>query len=541
MAQIPDLNALGARPVPRSDRAIAEPQGVGLGARALQQTGQTIAKIGSEVGERLAKENAQTAALDFKRKQNDWLIANVYNPDSGLATRRGADANGITRKMLEEFGQASAEWTKDLPPAAAEAAAALTESARAELARAAASHESREREAYQVGVADALLESTVQRAAVSATDPAVVQLQVDLSREVVQRTGQRLGWSPQDIDAKQAKQQAAIHAAVLDNLFAQVGNYETGIAWFEQHQAELGDRRDEYAHKAEQAALTVNVTRHVDRIYGQFGAGPAGLAEARKIKNPVERDRVETQLDQQRVRDQRELDMRDRIVRESAYAKLEGTDPATPLESIFSAAEIAALKSQPQLWGNVQSYQSTRLRGLEPDNNPRLTGRLTQLLIARDWEALEAIDLSKHRHELSDEAFKYWSDIIKDPSKRADYADDAVLLRETFQTAKLTGEGKAPQREKMRVAFEREVQRVAAERGRKLTNQERRDILEKLRLPMLREGLIFDQTRAAYLVEGDARYKVPPEQRALIVDAYQQVHGRAPSDDEVLNTYLGRE
>src|SRR5690606_18576603 len=178
--------------------------------------------------------------------------------------------------------------------------------------------------------AEAYEATSLAAIAANADDPERVAAAQDRLWASKLATLTRLGATPEIIRAERAGLEAKVHGTLLDQYLA-ARDYPKAIAYYEANREALGERADEYGKQIEQARLVYEETATADRLIAQFGAGPAAIAQAKLIEDPVLRERVESRIDREAARRERLRNEGERITREQAWAKLEQSPPTADL------------------------------------------------------------------------------------------------------------------------------------------------------------------------------------------------------------------
>jgi hypothetical protein len=189
-------------------------------------------------------------ALDLKRRKDAAEASEIIgttaaaaldlfkNPESGLLTRKMKGASGVTNEATERLG---ALWA-DAEAQATSAATRLIvkEHARRQIAQdteAAANHEISERENYADWSAGKLIQSSVERSALTPMDAQVAgQAAADVAAAVKMRLQGRA--SPEEIAQAQSEAVSALHATRVSSLLAQGANSDA-IALYGEIESQL--------------------------------------------------------------------------------------------------------------------------------------------------------------------------------------------------------------------------------------------------------------------------------------------------------------
>ena len=169
--QLPDINALGRRPVPRGQRGFAQQDTAAAGA-ALSGVGQTIQRDVGGAYELIQKEDDANAVFAARRKLDEWERAAIYDPEKGAITKTGKDAFGLPDAMAQSFDKTAGQISEGLTTERQRKAFNdLALSRRTQVLDWTSRHETQQRESYQATEFKADLASMQERAALLATTP----------------------------------------------------------------------------------------------------------------------------------------------------------------------------------------------------------------------------------------------------------------------------------------------------------------------------------------------------------------------------------
>lgn len=289
MATIPTVNALGARPTPtavgpviREDRSAP--------ARAMQQLGQTVTRIGEEHERR----QDEAAFLDAQVQANNWEAENIHDPEKGAKAKRGKDAFHLQETLPATFDQFRDKVVSGLSNnRQRQMVGKLLDSRRGQLLQWTGDYVGREREAYEEGTFKAGLASSVGRVAL---DPTQVDQERRVQSVAVLNRMRRRGAGQPEIDLALAALDSDLNTAVLDNY---LGNEQYAKA--REHFSKVSDRlmpdaRAKYKKAVDEAGVRLQSQENADGIIAKAGSRAAALALARKIEDPEVRDATEQRV-----------------------------------------------------------------------------------------------------------------------------------------------------------------------------------------------------------------------------------------------------
>lgn len=510
---------------------------------------QDVAGVVGQIAEQ-EREKADTAQLlEADRELSAWEVQALYTPETGALNRRGKDALGLPDQLLPDYDSRVSAIVARLNPRIAQRFQALAAGRRDDIQKALFRHVSEQGDFILKSEAEAYEATSLAAIAANADDPERVAAEQDRLWASKLATLTRLGATPEIIRAERAGLEAKVHSTLLDQYLA-ARDYPKAIAYYEANREALGERADEYGKQVEQARLIYEETATADRLIGQFGAGPAAIAQAKLIEDPVLRERVESRIDREAARRERLRNEGERITREQAWAKLEQAPPTADLYEILTPRELAALSAMPGVLAQMEGRQNARLRGLEVKTDPTVFDELHRSM-ATDPQGFAQTDLTKFYDKLSPADRDYFRKAQADmanPAKIADAATESQQLA-TYVWGPLgipsSGAKGADRRGAFMQAYFAEKEAfIAANGGRAPNDRERKEIMQRLMLPFVRNDMVpgwWDEERRAFEVprgqEAQFRAVVPPADRQQIIESFQRNLGRMPTELEIADLY----
>lgn len=457
-------------------------------ARVLATPGLALAQAGSTLGQIAVLEQrkaADTQVLGGNRALSQVEIDLWDNPQTGGSTKKGKDALGLPDSILPEFDKKRAEIEAGMNGEAKARFAAIADGRRQDLQRKVFDHVSRQSDALNLAETEANAQQSLTEVAVNWRDPQRVEAATDLGWAGQFARMSREGSPPEAIKVAREKWEGDVKGTVLDQMIA--NRDPTAVEFYQQNRAALGVKSDEYAKQIDQLQLQINETKETDRIVGRFGSGPAAIAEARNILDPVLRERVENRIDREQVRLDRARTEADKQIRDTAWNVVGQLPPGVPIESVLSPKQIVGINQVPGLRAELDREVDGKLKGTETKTVPATYERL-QTMAPNDFAK---VDLSKYNGELSPGDRDYFAKRQKeaqDPSKQAQFATENQQLDLVYGDlgipAGTKGEAKRTAFDK---AYREELRGWIANSKREPTAEERKKIMDSLMLPFVKE------------------------------------------------------
>lgn len=185
----------------------AQTSGIGNIAQGLADAGSMFDQWQADVDEADAKK-ADTDYSDFVRKT-------LYEDGSGYLYAQGGDALQRRKDAADTLQKAFDERLAGLSPAARRMAQSSMESRRQSALTQVDRHAGGERVSYLNGQADARVKSAIDDAII---DPSAMARSLTIARNEIAETGQRMGWSPEEVAQKTAEAEGSIHGGVVTRL-----------------------------------------------------------------------------------------------------------------------------------------------------------------------------------------------------------------------------------------------------------------------------------------------------------------------------------
>ncbi len=518
----------------------------------LTSLGRGVQAVGGVIGDiaRQEQEKADAAKLmEADRRLSQWEVERLYAPETGLLNRRGKDALGLPDEAMPEFDKLASEVETGMSDTQKLRFRQLAEGRRGDVQKQLYRHVSQQSDVILQAEAKAYEQTALANIAVHAGDAERVAAETDRLWAAKVTTLTRMGATPEIIKAERQTMDASVHVAVLDQFLSR-SDYNGAIQYYDQNKDALGTRSDEYGKAVQQAKLIVQETSESDRIIAGYGTGTGAIAEARKIDDPILRERVESRIDREAARRDRLVRESEKAVRENAWTKVEQAPAGADLSSVLTPQEFAALSEMPGVLADLERRTTARLQGLETKTDPRTFDELQRMMYGKP-DVFAAADLTQHFGKLDPQSRDYFARAqasMRNPAKQAEAASEDRQLA-TYVWGPLgistSGQKDGDARGQFFMAYEAEKRAfIDANGGREPNDVQRKDIMQRLMLPMLQKDWLFDNDARAFQVkpgtETQYRADVPATDKAKIIDAYKRQVGRAPTELEIAETYMRR-
>ena len=216
MARIPDYSQrqVGIRPASAPGFSMRGPDASGL-ARGMEQAENAVLRHVQK-----ERDNANRAAiLEAEKQLTDWQHNTLFNPQTGVYTRKGKNALDVTNATLTQFEEAQSKIASTLASEEqrtmfSQIAAQRRESISRELNR----YEYGERQGYYDDVDRGQLETAMQGAALHYNNPEKVAFYQRSAQEVLKAQAERKGLPAEMLQANLLKANSGMASAVISRM-----------------------------------------------------------------------------------------------------------------------------------------------------------------------------------------------------------------------------------------------------------------------------------------------------------------------------------
>lgn len=490
--------------------------------RALQQTGEIFQKE-IEKADRLRVMEAETKLQNFKNQL-------IYDPKSGLMTKKGRDAFGAPDEFNKKFGDVIASIEKDLSsPAQRQAFAARAAEQQSEFQANVNRHVFQESESYKKQVTNGAIEATQNDAVLNYQNPEAIGSALKKQSDVLMQFAQDEG-----MDADQAKllverHRSRTHAAIIDRMIANKEDLRAE-SYFNSVKGELTDKEDlmSVEAKVQESSLLGKAQRVSEDMMSQGMTLSQAIAEANKLESPREKEFVKQQLRNDYARREQDRNLDQQRVFEAASKTLFTSNG--DLKSI--AHILPTLDDQER--NSLLSRAAQIAKGIEPETDIKTYYGLKEMATnPKLREEFMNTNLMTYSHKLSPSDLKQMIDLqtgMKSGAKGADetlrgYMSDQQIVKTGLNTLGLK------QDEEDGIKFQRKVDdqvlQLQKETGKKVTSDQLKNIVDTLAVESVTDnGWIWNTTKRVYeLDQGESGFvpfeNIPDSAKKTLRDKYK--------------------
>jgi hypothetical protein len=532
MATLPDVQSLGARPVPQARRAISTFEGGQVG-RAVE----SASKVVGEFADRIQREEDVQAVFEARRQLDAWERDNVFDPEKGAITKRGRDAFDLPKVLPEAFDQFSQQVGSTLQtPRQKQAFTELALSRRAQIGSWADGHAIKQRDVFSEGQYQADLKAFADRAVLYADDPAKVATELALQNQRTVGYLRGKGQSEELIGEAVKENTSRVHTSVIASML-DGGNASAAQAYLTKNAASMGAEDVQRVRNS----LKEGLAREKSQAFAdEMGDRPLAeaIAEARQRFTGLEEDAAVQAVKLRAVE-------REAI---KSQAQKENADSAWKVITAGGSKRQIPIGTWNALSGDEQrqinDYTEAKWRRAKADADGKRETDMSayyglRLMAAEQPEVFAKIDLMKSQPYLRDGDLKQLID-LQGSLNRGDLKamESQRTVKRTLDLVKgevaaagidLTpkeGTNKAKDTAAFLGSVTRALDEATAAKGRALTDDEAR----RIGMGLLREGFVqgsgifFDDKKRGYQVTEQERgrfvaveyAKIPPDIRAEI-------------------------
>lgn len=240
----------------------------------------------SDIHQREVQEAEQTFAIDTDSKATQQANSLTFNPETGILSRKGANALGSTDSGLKEWDTyAQGVLDNASTPKQRQIAGRILANQRSQLESRWSSHEFQEQQVYKNGVDAGAIATAQNDAALKYNDPAAINLAHTKIDGVLELQGQRNGWSPELLAANRQKALSGMYSDILRRQAAEdpykaraaLQGYQQNLTADDLTQigSSIEMKVDRLEQKAEMARLRAEARgdRALGKISAQIGSG----------------------------------------------------------------------------------------------------------------------------------------------------------------------------------------------------------------------------------------------------------------------------
>jgi len=477
---------------------------------ALQQTVSLVDRE-RQKADQLAVLEADTKIAQAK---NDL----IYNPETGLMTRKGKDAFGAYDEFKGKFDTTAAEIEKGLSnPAQKQAFRERLMAHSTEFNNQSQRHVFQESQAFDDEVTTSRLAVAQDEAVLNYADPNILARNKYEQQKTILEYADRKGLPPEWVKNKMGDTISKTNSAVVDRMLAN-GNDLAAQKYYAENKDQFSGNDVVRVEKSlEEGSLRGESQRRTDVIMSQGKSMTAALEEVKKIEDPKVRDAT-----QQRVREEYQLQ---KIAKEDLQTKQFNT-AANIIEQ--NKGDRDAIP--PRLWNNLELSQrnaidarSKQLReGLQPTTDWTTYGDLKQIAMADETKnEFLRTDITQYRAKLADQEYKEMINLQAQLRKGDQSGLDGLRTKTQVVEGTLKAAGFNPnskneaERQKIEL-FRRSVDTEVAQMkasGKHVGTEEIQSITDNLLVKgkVPGSGILWDDTKSAFELQSGQKLVVDVE------------------------------
>ena len=517
---------------------------------------------GGESAQRLGQAAVQTVGVanDFFEEQkkiaDDTAVveADTLLGEAQLKTMKkveqlkGKDAAGANELAESEWEADAAKIREGLSNDDQRAAFDQAEAQRRlQLRKNVMGHSSREMQSYHNETYQSGRNLAVNEGIANWRDPEAVKDSINKQKVLINDFAVKNGKSQEYIEEQTLVGTSKTHSGVINQMLDH-DQFRSAKKYFRENKKEISAQDQDTLNDAlEAGTLTGEAQEATDKIIAMGLSRQESLAEARKIEDPKKRDetvrRVNARFDEFKItktelEQKRYQGVMDEIETTKARPPQSTWLKLTPAQRNAADARIKQLKTLSKADPGSDTYYS---------NLNLATNKATRMKWARET------DVFLLRPKVSDDEFKELNELKNDILNSKFEAADAIETKNSIITNTLLNmgidSGKSASKKDIRRGnlfrsrVEREVVALQEEKGRKITNQELRQIVNDLSVEVTVEGRFFDEDKRVFeLQNGDVLVvedidDVPEEDQNGIKEAYRIKFRREPTEQEIVDEF----
>lgn len=486
----------------------------------------------------------------------------IYDPKTGLMTKKGKDAFGAKEDVLGQFDKFSEGLTKDLTESQYQTAKKLIDGHRADLDGDIEKHVFAESKAYDDETTQASLIASHDDAVTNFQDPDKVKSALDAQAGTVLRWAQRNGLPDNDPIVQQKLEAASskTHSSIVERMLSN-GDDLKAKAYFDEVKKQVGQITGDDMSRIEKALEEGSIRGESQRqsldITSKHSNLSAALAEADKIQDPKVQDETRRRIKErfsEADASRRDMNEKNHISALNIIDKSKNIDDVmkSPMWKNFTNSERNGLIS----------YARMKSEGLQPSTNWDDYYNLKTIAAEPSTrDKFLKTNLMEYRPKMADGEFKQLVDLQADLRKGGGKAEshldgfrsDQEIVNGVLSDAGINHSAKPGTDEAKRVNLfkskvDQEVLKLQERTGKKATNDDIRKISDQFMIEGATDNGIFG---SGYFVnkkrlfeldpEIDKQFsidaKVVPKDERSKIEAALKAHNLPISDRAILQLY----
>lgn len=568
----------GVAPLPGARLTAAETetsQGAGL-ARAKAETRRAVAQVGEQVATlgvqmearrqaeiRRQREEAKTqadqlAVIAAQNQMNAWRRTAMHDPENGALSKKGRDAFALPEQIEADFEKQAGEVMKGMAtPEQRLAFERWLANERDSVNVSVMGHVQREMQVYAANEAKANIDNAV--------DLAITENMTDIRQGAVKLAdaernfraiGPSLGLGPEQVDSQVRAMRTQAHQGTIAGMLAR-GRTQDARAYYEGVKEQVAaEQRDDIEKALKTGTVRKEAQQATERILTAGGTYEEQRAKAKEIADADVQDEVLQRIEHEHA-------VREAQQREAERETLRGV--ATTLERTKNIASIP-----PGVWSKLDPPQRSAFRNYVKDlieqgdvkGDRRIWLREIEKANADPLKWAQEVNLEsqidKHSKTDFNDLVNLRQQILNGQRNKAQTVIDGFMSNTQVVNERLAvagfdsnpkaGTPEAKARWDMLAEVDREVQRQQAQSGKKLSNEEIRQITDSMLIDVVTqkgEGIfsralvpghsasIYDQTQK----RGAVLASIPADKRAQIEESLRK-RKRDVTPESVVDLWL---
>jgi len=487
----------------------------GLGAASSRLMGQAInSAIDIESRERQKANRIANTEVEAKLSNRETEL--LHDPNRGAYTRKGKDAFGLPEEVFTEYDKTLQELTEG---AANEDQKEFIRQRglvrKAGMNRQLNQHMLREGQKLDEQNTRALVSNEINAAVKNAHDPDRVKSSLLTQEQAIRAHGQDTGKSSEVIKSQVLESKSKTHFGVISQLANSGVDHEEVKDYYAKNRKDLTADDDLRIKRVlDQTTLQGESQKLTDKILAKTPDLSDALSQARNIKDPRKRDEVVKRVKQRmaddrlakRLDDERNFDIASEAIEDNANMD---SIPKEVLANLTPKSKRA-----------LEAQAAMKRNGLSPVTDANTFYELEQLAgTPSTRDKFLTMNLKEVKHLLSETDFKRFAKMQVDFKKGSTKGMDGIESKTSIVNGALGavdmpfGANADPEDKARANQFRREVDRLVVQRqdltGKKVTNEELREITENLMVELVTDkGIFFDETKKVF--------EITPEDAPLI-------------------------
>lgn len=557
MPTVPSLEApsIQYQPGPQekvSAQSSLDDFGGGQASKEMSAGVDAVAGAVKSVGDVIKQKADDAVAIDAYTKTMAYKQGLLYgtpqtdtNPATpGALNLHGKDALSLTNDYSQKFDDYTNTIMTGMTPDQQMLYGKIRAQQKEDLTGTLEKHTYSETQAYNDDVVKSGIAVNRDEAVLNYQDPQKIAQAIDMQQRLIRDNASKKGLPPEEVQQQLEAVTSDTHQAVINRLLANQQDVQAK-AYFDAHKDQISGADATVLEKSlEEGNLRAQSQKFVDGMESKNLTPQQAIDQIKTIDDPKLRDAVNERYKQDDLE-------KKRLVADNQVQLYQGAyNTMTQAKSLDAIPPNVMRALTPSQQDSLKSSYKQLIEGVPPTTDPARYYAIDKQ-IASDPVAFQKRNLMEDQPFLAPNVFQKFADMQKDSQKGNSKTLDGYMSDKAVVDGVLTQNGIDPtakpsnntgkQAAQFRSMVDTQVQQLEAQTGKKASNEDIRNISNKLMINVVTDkGVFYDTTKHQFQLQPGEEAKdivVPKADQAAIVQKLQK-RGLPTDKDSINRIYL---